>query len=395
MMIILLLIVLFYGSIALGKVAEIDEYAVITAIGLDKAEDDIVELSLLTFVPIVAQNFAEQYEVVKASGETVAEAIDFAGLYLGRKVGLSHVEMVVINEQFFEEDLSTEIDYLRRDTNLSLSTTIICTDAKAVDFLMTVKDFNTSSSVKADELLQYNEKYVYASESTFDTFYKGIFSPTKSEIVSFITLTSEEGDGISISASTSESSEGGDTGSGQKKKILNDGQAVLCKKGKKVAKLSKEEMKCLNLLKGNFNTGSITIEDFSDDTFQNARLTFELFDNKLNMQVRFENGVPVVYMNSKIFIKLTEVDTDDILVENVEFKSLSDKAIKALEGKVKSLMKQGMDILRENKTDIIDLYTTLNNSNHKKMQEFLNRLENKDEFLSYVVFKVSPQIYSN
>ena len=134
MLIVFIFIVIFYGGPSLGKDAEIDEYAVITAIGLDKGEENNIDLSLLTFVPIVTQNFAEQYEVVKSSGKTLAEAIDFAGMHLGRLIGLSHVKMVVINEDFFNEDASSELDYLTRNTNLALSTTIISTDAKTFDF---------------------------------------------------------------------------------------------------------------------------------------------------------------------------------------------------------------------------------------------------------------------
>lgn len=395
MFIIFILIVIFYGGPALGKDAEIDEYAVITAIGLDKGEEG-VDLSLLTFVPIVTQNFAEQYEVVKASGKTLAEAIEFAGLHLGRLIGLSHVKMVVLNEELFAEDVLSELDYLTRNANLALSTTIISTDAKAFDFLNTVKTFNTSSSIKADNLVEFNENYIYSIESTFETFYKGLYSPTNTELISFISLADENGEGIAIETSTQDSSSGGSQqGQNQKNKILNDGEALLCKNGKSIVKFNKEQMKNINLLKGNYSTGAIIIENFSDDIFTNARLTFEIFDNKNNYVVKFDNGIPIVYINSKVFVKLSEVQQEDRLIEeNVEIKNISNEAIKALQLKLKEYMKEGIDILRENKADLIDLYSLLYNSHPIEMNRFMERLEDKDDFLNYVVFKVSPQIYS-
>lgn len=400
MVIVFILISIIYGGIALGKDAEIDDYAVVTAIGLDKGEEDVVEISLLTFVPIVTQNFSEQYEVVKSSGKSISEAMDFAGLHLGRQVGLSHVKMVVVNEDFFTNDATTEMDYLTRNANLALSTTLVCTDASAFDFLSAVKEFNTASSIKADDLVEFNEDYVYSTESTFETFYKGIYSPTNTELVSFITLTSENKEGISIQTAA-QNSAGGGSGEGQsgqeeeKKKILNDGQAILCKDGREVYKLDKEEMKHLNFLKGDFKSGSIIIENFSDNVFTNAELTFEIFENKLNTQVAFENGIPVVYINSKIFLKLSEAkQTERLINENVDFKNISNEAIKAIEFKIKEYMQDGIRIMRENKADIINLYTTIYNKFPKEMSEFLDRLEDRDDFLNFVVFKVSPQIYS-
>ena len=400
MVIVFILISIIYGGIALGKDAEIDDYAVVTAIGLDKGEEDVVEISLLTFVPIVTQNFSEQYEVVKSSGKSISEAMDFAGLHLGRQVGLSHVKMVVVNEDFFTNDATTEMDYLTRNANLALSTTLVCTDASAFDFLSAVKEFNTASSIKADDLVEFNEDYVYSTESTFETFYKGIYSPTNTELVSFITLTSKDEEGISIQTAAQNSAGGGSGGgqSGQeqeKKKILNDGQAILCKDGREVYKLDKEEMKHLNFLKGDFKSGSIIIENFSDNVFTNAELTFEIFENKLNTQVAFENGIPVVYINSKIFLKLSEAkQTERLINENVDFKNISNEAIKAIEFKIKEYMQDGIRIMRENKADITNLYTTIYNKFPKEMLEFLDRLEDRDDFLNFVVFKVAPQIYS-
>ena len=57
-------------------------------------------------------------------------------------------------------------------------------------------------------------------------------------------------------------------------------------------------------------------------------------------------------------------------------------------------MQDGIRIMRENKADITNLYTTIYNKFPKEMSEFLDRLEDRDDFLNFVVFKVAPQIYS-
>ena len=408
MALVFVFISIVFGFPALGKDAEIDTYAIVTAIGLDKSEEneEEIEISLLTFVPVAEQTFTEKYKVVKASGESVSEALNFAGLHFGREVGMSHVKTLVVNEDLFNENITLEMDYLARNKSLALSTTLICTDAKASEFLEAVQMLDSESSIKLDDLIQFNNDYIYSEESTIEMFYKGLYNPSRTAIVSFISLGNEDMEGFTISGGDSSGSSGQSSqssgsssssqDSGTKKQIVNDGDSILCKDGKKVQKIFRQDMKKINLIRGTFKLGSIVIENFSDDLFHNARLTFEMTDNKINRQVQFINGVPVVYIDVKLYVYLTEAQEEDMEIkENTDYKNISDEAIKALEFEVKNNIKDGIDILRENKCDVYDIYTLLNNSNHKEFQRFLNELDDKDDFLNFVIFKIGAQIYSN
>ncbi len=399
MFIVLLFIVIVYGLPALGKDAEVDEFAIVTAIGLDKGTDDEVDVSLLTFVPVAQQNFAEKYKVVKASGSSVLEAIDYAGLYLGREVGLNHVKTVVINEEYFTENASVEMDYLTRNKSLALSTSVICTDAKASDFLETVQKMDTESSIKVDDIIDFNNKFIYSTESTFETFYKGLYSKTKSSLVSFISLSEDIDEGVTVSASGEASGGSGDTatnnGKETQKTILNDGKSILCKAASKVALLDNTDMQKLNLATGSFKSGTIVIDDFSDDVFHNARLTFDIQNIDIRRKAQFINGHPIVNMSIKLYVKLLEAKEEDLEIkENIDIKNISKEAIDALESKVKLSISDAINILRENKCDILKVYTLLNNSHPNETKKFMSRLEDEQDFLNHVVFKVSPQIYS-
>ena len=399
MFIVLLFIVIVYGLPALGKDAEVDEFAIVTAIGLDKGTDDEVDVSLLTFVPVAQQNFAEKYKVVKASGSSVLEAIDYAGLYLGREVGLNHVKTVVINEEYFTENASVEMDYLTRNKSLALSTSVICTDAKASDFLETVQKMDTESSIKVDDIIDFNNKFIYSTESTFETFYKGLYSKTKSSLVAFISLSEDIDEGVTVSVSGEASGGSGDTatnnGEETQKTILNDGKSILCKAASKVALLDNTDMQKLNLATGSFKSGTIVIDDFSDDVFHNARLTFDIQNIDIKRKAQFINGHPIVNMSIKLYVKLLEAKEEDLEIkENIDIKNISKEAIDALESKVKLSISDAINILRENKCDILKVYTLLNNSHPNETKKFMSRLENEQDFLNHVVFKVSPQIYS-
>lgn len=400
MFIVFLFIIIFYGFPSLGRDAEVDEFAIVTAIGLDKGETENVDVSLLTFVPVAQQNFAEKYKVVKASGKSVLEAIDFAGLYLGREVGLNHVKTVVINEEYFNENASVEMDYLTRNKSLALSTSIICTDAKASEFLETVQKMDTESSIKVDDIIAFNNKYIYSKESTFESFYKGLYSKTKSSLVSYLSLSEDNDEGVTVSASGEASGGSGDTATKAseetQKTLLNDGKAILCKNAQKVALLDNVDMQKLNLATGEFDSGTIVIENFTDEIFHNARLTFDIQNIKVKRKAQFKNGYPVINMSVDLYVKLLEAKEEDNIdiKENIDLKNISKEAIIALESKVKSSIADAISLLRENKCDILKIYTLLNNSHPNETRKFMKTLADEQDFLNYVTFKVSPSIYS-
>ena len=394
-------IILTFGSVSLGKNAEINQYAIVTAIGIDKAEnsDNEVEISLLTFVPVAQQSFTEKYKVIKAKGESVSEAIDFAGLSIGRRVGLNHVKILVINEEYFNENASVEMDFLVRDKNLALSTSVVCTDAKASEFLEAVEKLDSEGSIKIDDIIEFNNEYVYSNESTLETFYKGLYGPSKSSLVSFIALSENSDEGVTVSANNGEGQAGnsGSQNSSQSEKtIQNDGSTILCREGREVCHLNSEDMKKINFLRGSFAKGAITIENFSDNVFHNARLTFDIYESYINKRVKFENNIPIVNTDVRVFVKLTEAKENDLEIkENVDYKNMSTEAVNALEKEIKSLIKEGLDILRENQCDIIDVYTLLYNHDPNAMQKFLKSLEDEEDYLNHIIFKISPQIYSS
>ena len=118
MLLVFALMTLIFGFTALGTRAEVNEYAVVTALGVDKVDEEL-ELSFLTFIPIAQQTFTEQYKVVTAKGKSMAEAIDFAGLRMGRQVGLSHIKVIVLNSELLNDDLANYIDFLTRNKQIS------------------------------------------------------------------------------------------------------------------------------------------------------------------------------------------------------------------------------------------------------------------------------------
>lgn len=391
---------LFYGLPALGLQAEINRYAIVTAVGIDKVDDDTeqnensVEVSLLTFIPIADQSFKETYKVISAQGRNISEAIDYAGLHIGREVGLSHVKLVVVNDKLLEDDVSNFLDYLSRSETIAPTTKLIATDAPAKDFLDAAQKLDSQSSIKVSDLIVFNDDYVYSTNSSFENFYKGRLGPTKVSLMPYLKLDSQETKGVQVFAGqqAQDKNESGEQKQ-DKTEISNNGETLVLKNARKKVELDGRDIKKINLIRGDFRTGSIQINGIDDEKFKNAEITFEILDQKVKYKVVFVNGYPIINISNEISLTLAEIKSDGKVIEdNVEYFDFSPQIKDAVEKKIRSSMMDAIEIMRENQVDIADFWTEMHNADKKQFLDFLDRLEDKDDYLNHVIFKAGVRI---
>lgn len=396
--IVLLIVSIFWGMPALTKASQINENSIVIGVGIDLSEsgEKKYDVSFLTFLPVPEQNFNETYKVVSAQGDSIAEASNFAGVYLGRKLRFSHMKTIVLSQDVLGEDVPKLLDFLARGSELSGSTKIVAIDDKASKFFSVVQGLDSESSIKISELASHNHKEVYAVDATLEKFFKGYLGPTKVSLIPVFSLTKDDANGLAVSGEMEQSPSSKASEKATQKEssehLINSGDAAVFKDGKYVTTLSVEQMKNINWMTGEFSRGIIQIDDFQGKEFKGMNLTFEVFDNKMNKKVIFENGTPVVYMNPRINVVLAEVEKDGMLDKNVEFYTLYQDDFAELEHHIKSYFADALQTMRENKTDICDFYTLIHNADKKKFCKFMNSLEDREDYLSYVVFKVGVKV---
>ena len=393
------IITIIFAFPAIGASAELDRYAVITAIGVDKGEnEESYEVSLLMFIPIAEQTFTENYKVISSEGNTLTEAINLAGLHVGRKIGLSHIKTIVINEDIISEDVTTVLDFLAKCRNVASSAKLITTNATAKDFLSSVEKLDTDSAIKISELVNYNHDYIYAYDSSIELFFKRMFGPTHTALVPFLKLEEEGSEGLSVAATDTQSS-GGSGGQGssggqeQPKEVLNDGDAYLFRYGRAVKFLDSDQVEDINMVCGGYKEGSLEIEHFTDEKFNDAKLSFEILNNTVRHRIIYQNDQPIFGIDLTLVLNLSEaVNKDNEIEENIEFKNLSDSMLDAIEKKVREKFANAIAIMRENKADICNFYTVMYNSDKHKFMKFLESLEDAEDYLNNMVFKMSLKI---
>lgn len=394
MLLVFVAMLLLFGLPVFGQQAEVNRYAIVTAIGIDQGQEEDFEVSLLVFTPLPQQNFSEKYTVITTSGNDIAQCFDLAGLKLGREVGLSHIKFVVINETLLNENVSDLLDYLIRNVNLSASTKLIATDAATSDFIKATQRLDSESSIRVSEVVSYNNEYVYAVDSSMETFFKGTYGPTEVGLMSQISIKQASKQGQGSQDNSQQGSPDQQSSGDSPSEIDNQGTVIAFKGGKKIIKLTGDEYKNINFMKGEYNTGTITLENFTDDKdFKDASLTFEIFSKNQDFKVTYQNNVPVLLIDTKLNLRLSEIKNNaDAPQENVELFAVSQKVEEEIEVELKKMLANGIMVMRDNQLDIVDFYTFLYNNNKSKFLDFLQTLEDKNDYLNHIVFKLGVRV---
>lgn len=369
---------------------------IVRALGIDKNGEEY-EISAVVFTPKSSQNFTESYKVVEGKGDSVYEAVVAVGIELGREIGLAHTGVVFVNDEMCESGLIESLDYLIRDYSLGNDTFIVYVPDSTKDMIKQVESLNKESGIKVSNIAQYDENSIVIQKSNLESIFDSSYSPSKCVFMNVFELTEEEGleaggesgGGGGGSSEDSGGGSGGEQKSEQKKKILNEGKALVIKEGKKALILEKEEMDKFRFTKNFTWADVLKIENFSDENFDNASITFTVMENTANYKINFENEKPVCEILIKPVLKIAEVNqqglNDDIYVG--ESKHSSEKLLNEVDKKIVSDVEEVMKKLIENNLDVNLIYEIFNANYHKQFQKFLSTLENEDEFLQYIEFK--------
>lgn len=431
MLLALVLIALWFFPSAIVAPSESAVNAIVTAVGLDKNEQNY-EVTLMTFLSHPNQSYSEQYEVISCSAPSISEAFTNASLQIGKNISLFHTHTAIVSERLLEEDIASALDYLGRVASLPQSCVLISTNVTSKQFLEFVQELDKESDINLEELLFYTSNYVLWKYTTINSFYEGYYSPVKASILGHLTITQGDVNGIPIKNTENVvglgSSSGGSSGGSESSKssgsqqsespnqtngaqqsggesqsssssnqlqIVNDGSCLLIKNGKMQAHMTKEQLRGLNWLNSSTSGAVITLENFSDQTFDEARLIYKVQREQVLDKVEFENGVPVYTANIKLFISLMEANgSKEELTESREVAYISDEVRELIEKQVKTEINSSLEFLSTQNCDTLDMFEKFYENCRAQTKNYLQTHSlQPEDFLKNVVFKVIVSLF--
>ena len=404
----MLAITMFFLPTTLSMPSQAQSRAIVTAIGVDKTEDNLYEVTLALITPKNSGQVAGGNMVDTGTGKSVAIAMQMLSINLGKVIGLQHCNFIIVSDKVFSEDVTKILDYFIRSNNLTADAHLINCPKSAKELISQGASASNTSIATINDIIQFNNEYLYSEAVTIYEFYNRQLSPAKSVFVPILELEGEENIKDSNSSSSDKSGLGTNDNSSNvsggasedqgtnSSKLMSNGKCAVVKNGVKVRELTENERLALNVINKGKGSAIISVENFSDDVLNNASVYMQLVIKKSGIKGYFENGKPKIKFNIVLIVKLDEIVMDNYSIDSVSGLTsyMSPKLKEAITEKLNSCVMELVENLQNDNADIIFVYDHLNRFHCKEFKQFLNGLENKDEYLKYVDFETNINIRS-
>lgn len=365
--------------------------AIITAIGVDKQEDEIA-VSVLALSEISKSEMRENTKLLEGTGPTLANAISNIESAVGRHVRMGHVGYIVISQDFADENIAEVLNTLIVAGKVSNTVPLLMCNGKASDLLDKALNMEQSSSYKMREMINNEFNETFTKDISIDAFLKGYYSDIHISTLGYVTLESESVNGIDSSSGQSgeQSAQPGTSSGGQasqeeqKNTISYKTEHAVFNKGKFQYLLSEDEMSGVNWIVEGELQKMITITGINEQNMQDASITFAIDSHAISPDVSFIAGRPYVTFEVSLTLAPVEIiQTADDDQKSLKTITLSDEMQEKINDVVKREVAVALTKLRQEKTDVIGVYKLLYN-HYRPFMDFLDTLPDKTDFLKYV-----------
>lgn len=375
------------------KQSQIQTTSIVSGIGIDK-KDDKIEVSVQILVPQPSSSYAPKQLVSSATGENIAKAISAIELKVGQELGLAHCYIIILGDEYVKEDITSSLDYLLRSNIMGNNSAILHTDKTAKEVLETSSKLSEQDINNLQNIAKFNQEHYDSSNTNLINFMNDYLSPCPYSIMGTITL-EEQQNKEQDASSTSESSKSPQKNSQESQKILsNKGEAIVLKNGIKIASLKREELSFFSWLDTKSQEGYINIKNYSDKNLENATITLKInhetakFDPKLILQT------PVLDIKISFECFVENITDENGKIISVRENILTENFKQKVTEKITNEINSALEISKHYQFDIIGAYTIFNNKFNAKWKNYLNTLENSDDYIKNLLANVSVSMQS-
>lgn len=367
--------------------------ALVSMLCVEKEGD---EYKIATTVLTPSQEKKVNNEVYSGSGETLGEAVNSIAIAIGKNMAFAQCEIVAFGENISNEGVIPAIDFMTRTKRVGRSAVLINFTGKAEDFAQAIVKLNKDKSLRLDQIMHYDERFILSKYSNIDSFYKGYYSAIKTGIMPLIKLEeSQEKSSIQVSSSVEEENQTQTQNNSQSEKfIVNDGTICVFYDGAKRLALSPEQMHDINILQDNKQEGVLKVEGVTDDIYKDATIVFALTKKDINLKPSFDGEKPVYTMDVEIRVLVDEVidkeQSKKFLRRNKEF--LTKTALDKLNETLHQKMLDTIKFCQDNEVDLLNVYREFNAKHYKKFQKHLQNQNGK--YLNGIDYKINIKIHS-
>lgn len=372
------LFILFLSFLCSGcwNYNELNELAIVTGMGIDKAEDGIT-VSLMISNSQSTQGSTREGEaqttVFSGTGKNITEALEEIDIQNPRNLYLGHLSVVVIDEEIAKEDISIITDALLRNPETAKKYyLILARDNKAEDILKSLSPLEFFPSQNISLNIQNSSKS------------QGIISDTK--LSEFVITLLDEGisatmPSISIKGNSNKIDNLDDLKETKPNATLETRSIGIFKGFKLVAWTSKQESQGINIINNTVDRLYVT-NQFEDDKqvvvlIDSVKTKVNISnDEQLKVTLKTQTGGSIVETNTDFNLKDTKI------IEKINQKT---------EKNIKEMIEKAITISQKNKSDIFGFGNML----YKKDYKYWNKVKSEWHDTYYPNLKIDIDVDVN
>ena len=421
-----LLIILILLPSSISSHAQTEDRSIAIAVGFDKLENGDIEMTAEIVVPKYQTTYSQNAEVISASGKTSAEALVGLSVQTGKVIGLSHCSSFLFGKSLQNENIIEFLDQILRGKRVNYNAQLIFTESKAKDVLEKSIKIEEKYTQNINTIVQFNDEFIDAKTVLLSDFYKNYFDGYGAVMMPVINLSQNEYEGLSSGENQPQSSgsgqnnqsggEGGQSGSEQNgggqsgnissesgqnsgiqsgQYLSNNGRTAIFSEGKVVDVIDKTKTLGFGLMANESSRGVIVLDHIFDGDLMDAQLSFSIKSKYYTKTIGWsKNGKPRVYYSFRYIVKLEEVKNSNgsQAIVDEEKVYLTPKIKQAFAKKVREECAKAINQSKEWNLDLFDIYKSFDRFSHKKWNEYLKTLANKNDYVQDTEFFISVMV---
>ncbi|HYK72560.1 MAG TPA: Ger(x)C family spore germination protein [Pseudoneobacillus sp.] len=360
----LLTIIILLLTSCTGK-REINDLALVMAVGLDKGKDGGVEVTVQVVRPGDARgqtgapsgNTGDPIWAVSAEGKTIFEAIRNLAEFSTRRVFWAHNYAVVINEDLAKEGIQDIIDFFTRNPELRMRTWVIVTPNEAKQVVSTLTGLEVIPGEAIDKLFRYSSITSAAPKTELLDIQRAFLGESTEPVVARIKL---------VDRGVSNKKEGQQ---GAINQIKLSGAGIF-KDAKMIGTISAEETKGLLPFIEKVESGVTVLKCPQDES---KTISLETKYNKFSVIPSYKNHQPSFHIKMDVETELVESACPFTLKKQREVKELENILEDQLKNEIETIINKAQ---KEYKVDFLELGNVFNNkfpSEWKKIKDNWNQ----------------------
>ncbi|MFJ7406041.1 MULTISPECIES: Ger(x)C family spore germination protein [unclassified Lysinibacillus] len=336
---------------------ELNELAIVVALGVDKIDDEYeISIQVVDTSEISSKQPSSGRSPVvtyNSKGKSVFEAIRRMTTLTPRRPYFAHLQMVVIGEKLAEEGINEPLDFIARDHEFRNDFDVIIThDSTAKEVLNVLTPIEKMPANKLLNSIKVSEKSWGSTLSVnTDELLNTLSSKEKSAVLSVVEIEGDTKLGIdqtNVERITTPV-------------ILKYIGIAVFKEDKLIGILSEEESIYYNFLNNKIES---TIEVLSCP--DGGELSTEITKSTSNIKGTFKNGIPKITIKIDITQNIGEVNCPINLTKDKSIHYINKKT----EERIKEQTKKTLDTIQKNyKLDILGFGEALHRKDPKKWEE--------------------------